>query len=289
LSIRTGDSAATTSADGSHTGLPRPGLGDAMSRHWLVVLTTVVVFVAAGATLGVRRHPQYTAHARLAVGHVFVDNPAAVPGVLEASQMLASNDARAIEAAPVLRRTHRLAGTGGGSLSATPTPSSPLIKITSKASSAGAAVRLANAASIALADYVNGQNRTNHSAQAAFSRFQQAALDYQRKLDAQKRLEQAYSVNPTRAVRAARDSAAAATQAALLRRNTLSASYQSLTQAGNSSPKVEPFARAVHATSDRRSTLEVLVFIGLVAGFAVGAALAMLGAGSRARRAATAR
>jgi hypothetical protein len=289
LSTRTLDSTVATSADGSHTGLPRPGLGEAMSRHWAIVLVSVVVFMAAAAALGVRRHPEYTAHARVAVGHVFVDNPAAVPGVLEASQMLASNDARAIEATAVLRRTRRLADTSEGSLSATPTPSSPLIKITAKAGSARAAVRLANAASIALADYVNGQNRTNESARVTFARFHHAALDYQRKLDTEKHLQTAYNLTPTRAARAARDAASAATQAALLRRNTLSTSYQSLTQAGSSSPKVEPFARAVDATSDRRSTLEILLFVGLVAGFAVGAALAMFRAGSRARRTAAAR
>lgn len=255
--------------------------GAGLRAHWGTVLAVVVLFVAAAAALGAKRHPEYTAQARLSVGRIFVEDPAAVPGILQANEELAANYSRVIDATPVVARTRRLAGTSAGSVTATPLLGSTLITVSAKASTAASAVRLANAASTALADYVNAQNRVGQNAEVVFSRFRRAALAYRRLLDVQNQLADEYSVNPTDSARSALDRASAAVLAAALRRDTLSASYQSVVQAGNATPKVQPFSRALGATSDRRSRLELLVLIGLVAGLAVGSALALLRGGRR--------
>ncbi len=193
-----------------------------------------------------------------------------------------------IGATAVLERAHRVADVSDGSLAATPIAGSTLISVSATADSADAAVRLANAGSTALARYVNGRIRTGQSVATARAAFTAAALDYQSKVDAQSELDRSYESNPTDTARAARDRGAAATQAALLRRDALGAAYQRLVESGTSSPRIESFSRAAAATSDRRSTLQLLVVIAVVSGLAIGAALALLRAGRRATRAAAA-
>lgn len=259
-----------------HYGAPsRLTTGEALRASWGIVFVLVVFFVAAAAAIGLKRPPVYTAQARLSVGRIFVDNPAAVPGVLQASETLAANYSRLIGSTAVVARARSLARTGEGTLTATPLPGSTLITVSAKASSTGVAVRLANAASTALMDYVNAQTKADGGAASAFAAYKQAALGYERAVTAQNRLRRTYGAFPSSSEERALAQASAATQAAALRRDSLAAAYQSIVTAGNSSPQIQPFSRASGATSDRRSTLELLVLVGLVTGLAIGAALAL--------------
>ena len=63
---------------------------------------------------------------------------------------------------------------------------------------------------------------------------------------------------------------------ALLRREALRASYLNLVQGTSSAPAVDEFSRATTATSDRFRMLQIMLFLGLVAGLAAGMALALL-------------
>lgn len=277
------DSPAAATVERSESGPPlRPG--EALRAHWPIVLASVVVFVALAVVLGMRRQPEYTAQARLSVGRIFVDNAAAVPGVLQASQSLASNYSRAIGATAVVRRARQLAGVNDGSIAATPLPGSTLITVSGRAGSARSAIRLANAGSAALIEYVGGQSHTGLDAQVALTRFRYAALNYQRRVEAATELKRTFAADPTSVTQDDLDRASAAVQAARLRRDAVASAYQTLVEGATSSPTLEPFSRATGAASDRRRKLEILVFIGLVAGLAVGGALAMVHITRRAAR-----
>jgi capsular polysaccharide biosynthesis protein len=260
---------------------PRIDVLGAVRRHWVVAVIPIVLFIAAAAMLGARRPVRYTTTANLSVGHVYVSNPVGIPTIIEATQSLAAVYSRAISASEVTRdarlrleREHALPITGG--LSATPIPQSPLIKVSAQASTSRSAVALANAGAAALATYINRQVRDNSATATISARYLNASLAYRRSLEASRRLTRRYGKDPTAANKTARDRALAATDTAKLRRDALSASYQSVVQGGTSSVGVDVFSPAAAATSDRSRTLQLLVFVGLLGGLAAGVALALL-------------
>ena len=274
--------------DAQQTGFaPRIDVLHAVRRHWFVALFPVVLLVAGGAALAIKRPPRYTATANLAVGHVYVGNASGIPTIIDATQSLAAVYSRAIYSSAVLQDTRRRLGKAAsvaGELSATPLPDSPLIKVSAKSSSQREAVVLANTGAAALATYVNRQVRDNSASATLSDRYRAASLSYRRRKELSDRLERRYREHRNRANKAARDHAAAATDTALLRREALRASYEQAVQGGTSSVGVELFSRAGGAKSDRRSMMQILVFIGLMGGLAAGAALALLRAARDVRR-----
>lgn len=248
----------------------------------------MILFVAGAAALGLKRPARYTATANLSVGHVYVDNPAGIPSIIIATQSLASAYSRAINSSAVVEETKRRIGRPAsplsGTLSATPIPDSPLIRVSAESSSERGAVTLANAAAAALAAYTNRQVRDNEASVTLADRYRRAALAYRRRVDARNQLERQYEREPTPAHKAARDDAAAAADTALLRRDALRASYQTAVQGGTSSIAVEMFSRASTSESDRIRMLQILLFVGLIGGLSAGAALALLRAARRIRR-----
>jgi hypothetical protein len=259
----------------------------ALRRYWPAVVLCVLLLVGAAVALGLRRPPKYTATATLQVGHVYISNPAGVSTIIESTQTLAGVYSRTIHATSVqqdvARRLQRSSVHVSGALSATPLPSSPLIKVTAEATSAAGATALANAGANALQAYVNHQVRATDVTASLSRRYQEAALAYRRKKDTSDRLERRYELNPSRRNRNARDDAAAATDSALLTTDALKSSYEQAVAGGTASAVVESFSRAGAATSDRSHTMQILVFVGLLGGIAAGVALALLGA-SRATR-----
>ena len=144
---------------------PPIGVLGALRRHWIVAIVPVIVLVGVAAALGLQRTPRYTATASLSVGRIYINNPAGVSSVLEATKSLASVYSRSIRSTAVLQDTERRLGEGslGASdqVTATPIPQSPLIRISAESSSARRAVALATAASGALAAYVGRQGRSD--------------------------------------------------------------------------------------------------------------------------------
>jgi capsular polysaccharide biosynthesis protein len=253
----------------------------AARRHWFVAIFPIALFVAAAVVLGMHRTPRYTATANLSVGHVYVSDPSGIPTIIDATQSLAATYSRAISSAAVTQDTRRIlrakkASAVSGGLAATPIPDSQLIKVSARSSNASGAVALANAGALALASYVNRQIRDNDASATISDRYREASLAYRERLDTSTRLARKYANHRTRANKAARDRAAAATDAAKLRRNALQAAYQTAVQGGTSSVGVEIFSTASAATSDRSRKMQLLVFVGLLGGLAAGAALALL-------------
>jgi hypothetical protein len=236
---------------------PPIGVLTALRRHWFVAILPVIVFVGAAIALGTERPPRYTANASLSVGRIFVNNPAGVSGVIEATQSLAAVYSRAIS-------------------------SSAVIKITAESFSEARAVALANAASRALAGYVRREGRTNQDA-SILDDYQRAVRRHRELVAERRRLQRRYEADPTSANEAARDRADVAISVALLRREALRANYLNLIQGTAATARVETFARATSATSDRRRMLQIMLFLGLVAGVAAGTSFALLRAYSKSR------
>lgn len=254
----------------------------ALRRYWPAVALCILLLVGAAVALGLRRPAKYTSTATLQVGHVYISNPAGVSTIIESTQTLAGVYSRTIHASSVqqdvARRLKRASVPASGSVSATPLPSSPLIKVTAEATSAAGATALANAGANALQAYVNHEVRATDVTESLSKRYEQAALAYRRKKDTSDRLQRRYRLNPSKANRSARDDAAAATDSASLTAETLKSSYQQAVAGGTASAVIQNFARAGAATSDRKETMQILVFVGLLGGIAAGIALALLGA-----------
>jgi hypothetical protein len=254
-----------------------------MRRYPFVVLLPVLLLGGLGVAFGLHREPTYTATAQDVV-QAFAPTISQLPGAIQAAQDLATNQSRLIDSADVIGPLARTMGSTPGSierrLSATPVPNSTVIRIDAQSSSATGSVALANAAAKTFARYANAATQSDTQAEQVLKQFQLASAAYTRALLAKQSVQAA---DKTAASTALVDSTAAV-DAAQLRRQALSAQYQSLVQSHGTAPKIETFVVARNATSDRSSGLQVYVFAGAVAGLLIGAAFATLLANRRSRR-----
>jgi hypothetical protein len=81
------------------------GVLGALRRHWIVASLPLILLVGVALALGLNRAPRFTATTNLTVGRIYVDNPAGVAGVIEATRSLASVYSRAIFASSVREDT----------------------------------------------------------------------------------------------------------------------------------------------------------------------------------------
>jgi hypothetical protein len=266
---------------------PSVGVFGALRRHWFVGFLPVILFVGLSVVLGLQREPRYTSSAELSVGRIYVNNPAGVSGVIEATQSLASVYSRAIRATSVrtgaARRLGETALASGDAISATPVPDSPLIRVTAESTSAERARALASAASASLAAYVKRQAESNQDI-ALLEAYEKADERYRQLVRERRRLGREYEDDPTAENRDKRNRADVTVSVAELRREALRGSYLTLSQGTSSTPAVEEFSRATSAKSDRARAMQILVFLGLVAGIAGGVALALLLAHNKLRQ-----
>lgn len=258
----------------------RVSAATAIRRYWRVVFAVVALFVLVGLAVGLARTAEYTARAELSVGHAYVDSPAGIPGVIEATRSLASVYSRTASGQAVedgvARRLRAQGISTAGAISATPIPDSPLIKVSGEAGSEREAIALANAGAESLAAHVNDRVTSDRTEEAAVRDFEEASTEWRQALDDRARAQGAYRADPTPSNRVVLERASSAADVAELRRETIRAQYQANGRAGANAPTLESFSPASAATSDRLTTLQILVFIALIGGFAAGVALALL-------------
>jgi capsular polysaccharide biosynthesis protein len=257
-----------------------PGLDllSAVGRHIVLFACTVLLLAAAGAAFGLVRKPVYTAEARISVGQLNV-SVQSVPGFLSAAQGLASGYARAVDAPPVASAAAKAGGVTGSAardaLSATPIPSTPLLRLDADAVSGAQAAAMANAAAKALIAYVQDLNEKANVRRIALTRYRRAA---QAVADAGLevgRAQRAYGRAQTKAhARALRD-ARAREQVAMLRRSSVGAIYQTAAQGEIAVNLLQLVTPAASAASDRRHVLEEAILIGGFAGLVLGVVLAV--------------
>lgn len=259
-----------------HQPLEQVGVLEAMRWHWPLVLIPVVLLLAVGLALGLLRTPTHTATANLSVDFG-AQNPSSLPGSVTAAQALADSYARAIDATPVVRGVALKTGTPASEVAdhtaASPIPDSTVVRVSGFGGSEREAIELANASAKALTTYIGTLNGTRSGSAPVLAQFRQAESIYQDRLDRQLVLAEQVDAAPTdEAARQELKRARVKTQVALLKKNSVGELYGASQQA-----YVAPLSflsEASSASSDKVARLQLLGFIGLVAGLAIGAALA---------------
>jgi hypothetical protein len=247
----------------------RVGVAEAIGWHWITFAIPVVVITGLAALVGLSRTPDYTAEAKLAIG-----GPASLAGFAANSESLAEGYSQAMHAPGVIRRISRGAGTppeqSGSRVTASSTVGSPLVRVQATDATSTGAIKLANAASSALIGYINRLNDDAGAGQALLKEFEDATVKINRLSARLKSLKSSGAdPNTITEARAARD-------AAKLQARSASADYQTSQTNRASGGRLQVLSPAGQATSDRLSKLELLIFIGLAVGIAVGAALASI-------------
>lgn len=243
---------------------PRFPLLRAARRRPALTSAPVLVLVAVALTIGLLRSPTYTSEARLNVGG-FGLTFRSIPSYANAGLELATGYAGAIHAArvvdPVSRELRLSASEITRQTSATAIVGSPVIRVIARGGERDQVTRLANAMSDALVAY--GRSLNLRAGQVR--RLQRRLVSASRKLEA-----------ANARARTQRPSGRARSQAdvARLELQTAQSLYQR-SQANQLNAQIlQTLAPAGHASSDRRSVLELLLACSLALGLALGLALA---------------
>jgi capsular polysaccharide biosynthesis protein len=250
-------------------------------RHLALVIFPTLVLLAAGIAVGAVRSPTYTAQASLIIGGSDPASPN-FGGNISAAGSLATAYSRAIVATPVVDsvssklKVSRSIVTGG--LSSAPVPDSPAFNVYANASSAHLAIAMANTANTSVLAYVNALNSASRSTQKLLASYEAASSKVSQ--DNSALAVAGRTPSNTRAITAAR----ATRDRDQLILNTLGSAYSAALQANPPTTGVSVLTTASGATSDRKSTIELLGFVGLVVGALLGVALAMLAGAREVRR-----
>jgi Mrp family chromosome partitioning ATPase/capsular polysaccharide biosynthesis protein len=255
----------------------RVSVVEAARKHLMVVVGTTFACLAVGLVFGLVRAPSYTATTQLYV-QVQATEAADVANIAEASAALAPAYSRLVHAGavvgPVARQLRMTPTDVVSHTSASPIPVSPVVRIRADARSAERAISLANLTAESLAQHVRAMNEASGTAEALLQRFEQATRAYGAARDVQLRLEKLYATTPTAAIRAALDASRAAAETAQLKLETARARYATAEAAPILG--LTSLGQAQSATSDKWSKLALLLFICLLAGLAIGVAVATL-------------
>jgi asparagine synthase (glutamine-hydrolysing) len=272
---RDGD-AHRSSSEPDERRLDQVGVFEAMRWYWGLVVIPVVLLVGLAVALAFIRPPVYTATTSLSIDFG-AESPSSLPGSVSAAQALSDSYARAIQATSVVDEIARRTGYSPEEIpdhvSASPIPDSTIVRVTGTADSGEAATSVANIAGTSLVRYIGALNGSRTGSQPVLAQFRRAEVLYQNRLDHQLELADAAAAEPAdEAVQLELKRARVQTQVALLQKQSLASVYGTSQQA-----YVAPLTflnRATSSSSDRIAKLEFFVFVGLIAGLAIGAALA---------------
>jgi uncharacterized protein involved in exopolysaccharide biosynthesis len=265
------------------------GIFEALRRHKLLAILPLVLLTAAGIAVGLRHKPKYTATTQMWVSGFDLTSPGALSGYTDASSSLASTYARLATSQPVAiaaaKRTKLTPSAVQGQVTATPLPSSPIFSVTATTASSQESIVLANATSTALARFVGYTLAQSGPTSTAFTQFRQAEAALNAKQTARDNAQRHASTNTSPGAEAALTTARTQYDVALARVQSLQTEYQGLQASSTSgSGTASVLTPATYSTSDRSSFLQKTAFVGLLAGFVLGIALATLRANLLARR-----
>jgi capsular polysaccharide biosynthesis protein len=266
---------------------PYESPGRSAKNHWQLITVFCLLGVLLGAAFAFVKSPTYNAEMRLVVGKTAqLSNLASVPGLDAAGQSLASSYSRLVDTDEVHAATaKKMGGVLNGSISASPIPESTVVRLDATAATQERAVALAKAASAALVDAVNELNdQQSKSADAILKQYDAAN---QIKIAAQSQVNQLqgqYNAQAAAGAGAATlnqlqtqiEAAQSKVDSANVKTEALQSAYQGVFNPTAINSQIIQPAGAPKATgSNRRSTLEAGVLIGLVAGALLGLGLAV--------------
>jgi uncharacterized protein involved in exopolysaccharide biosynthesis len=259
---------------------PAPTLTVARSlqRHWFVALLPVVVLAGVAVAAAFLRTPTYEAESRLVTGNPDVsDNLAAISGFDTVTQSLAERYARSISADDVVDRVAQRMDIPPSAvrsrLSAASIPGTSVIRVDATGDSPARTVSLSVAASEALADWSNDTSQD----QTLLTEYREAQLAIS---EATEEVEEQESIGDQVAV----DEANAALAEAKLRAQQLEQGYLTTSGTPGGISELRVLERAHEASSDRGEKLQLMLFVAIVVGGAVGVACAVLRARRTVRR-----
>lgn len=262
----------------SYPVMPGVGVVDAVRRHLAWALVPVVVLLVAAAALGAAQKPTYTATARLNIGRLDVSTQS-IPGFALGVQSLAVAYARVVTAdgvvLPVAEKLHLTPGQVRANISGSPVPQAPLILVEAKARTARGAVNLVNAVGDQLVTYLANVNLKNPDAERLLKAYKRQALTVNRAVASRERAQNAFDARGTAQNRDELDRRTAALQQDRLQLQALKGGYLQSQAGSNAASLVQLINPARHASSDRRSHLEALLFGALIAGLLIGISLAV--------------
>jgi capsular polysaccharide biosynthesis protein len=255
----------------------------ALRRYWVTALLPLVLFVAAAVFVGVTRKPNYTAETKLTAGRVDSGTPtSALAGFTTATQSLAETYSRSIHTDRILHKVAAATGTSpslvSSSVTAAPIPNTPVFRVDGEASSPALATKLSVLASEALIRDVSRNVRVSRNSQELFSEYR-AAVAQENLARERYQSDRLGGAGPRRVASARTDFKAASLRVDALRQSYLASSQN---QTGTAVPQI--IGRASGATSDRVRIMQILLFAAVVAGIAVGVALALYRGHREARR-----
>jgi capsular polysaccharide biosynthesis protein len=275
--------------------------GTAILRYPLLFLVIVMVCAGLGTVMALARTPTQTAEVRLLIGAVDAE-ARAVPGFTQATQDLASIYARVAPTDVVLRPAAKAAGvslaSARGAVSASPIPSSSIVRIEVTGHDAARAVRLAGAAGRALSQYVATLNQVDPYSTAEYKKYAAAADALAQAQVAQQALQEQVNQLHTSGSPAqlaagyglvviatqAEASLVAATSATLqakLRADQLGAAFQNRTRGLGDTTPARIIGPAASQGDDRTQKLELGLLLGLVGGVLLALAVVVLRANWR--------
>jgi capsular polysaccharide biosynthesis protein len=282
-------------APGSTLSLDRPGPPQvsvlwALRRYWPLAVLPAVFLVLAAAVATLQRQPTYTAYARMSVGRIDVSSPGALAGFASATEALAAAYSRAVDSWPVVtpiaEQLELEPPQVAARLGAAYLPESSTFTIEATGGSTREAVQLANLATDSLVRYVNDLNRNNPDGDRLYKEFKRISLELSERYTAQTEAGERYESNPSRRTWLARERAETEVQATTMRLDAVRRAYDATQQGQASASNLQTLvpATASSTASDRGQVMQRMVFFALVAGLAIGIALAMAQARQVARR-----
>lgn len=250
-------------------------LARAIRRGWWLVLLPAIVLLAGAIYVGVERKPTYTAQAQLNVGSLDVQTQA-LPGFVQAASSLASSYSRVATSDRLLGQVAKQTGQSLSSLrgrvTATPLSGDPIVTLAAAAPSDAEARRVATAATNDLVAYVQAIQQPSQSTAMLLSRYRTASSTA---LQLQDRVRQLRARRPT-VPASVLNQAQTKADTAQLQTSSLSQLYTQAVQNGQGAASIRVLKSATTSSSDRRSVLQRLAFIGFFGGLVIGIALAAL-------------
>jgi capsular polysaccharide biosynthesis protein len=248
------------------------------ARPWIVI-APAVVFLVVGGLLGYLKTPVYTASVDLSV-QIGTSESLALADVSIAESAAAVGYSRMVDSDPVVAPVARTLGLSPEEVSsragATPIPQTGYLVVSGEGSSSDSTVKLTNAISESLASYVN--SNTN-SVSDPGGKPSELIVQYQASVEKTRRaareVEQLkLGLKGKGAENPAFEKRAAALQALIVEEEALKTKYQNSLLGPTTSLLV--LNKAGTTSSNRRSNMEMLGFVGLLFGALIGLAYAVL-------------
>ncbi|MBJ7331725.1 MAG: hypothetical protein JHC95_17650 [Solirubrobacteraceae bacterium] len=267
---------------------PSMGVMESARRYPLLVAIPAILLCAAGLALGFQRTPIYTAESRLSVGRINLNAPGALAGFALATQSLAAQYSRTVDAddvlGPIARRRDVEVSALAPRVSGSPIPESPVFTVRGTGPSQRSAVRLSNEVSDSLVLYTQNLNNRDPEAGVMLAAYKKASATL---ADRETRVQDAarrYEDDPTTSRREALARARASRAFWRLKEDALAVRYQTAEQGATSNSLVQVLNPARVASSDRSRWVQILGFAGLVGGLLLGLGAATLWANRTLRR-----